>query len=89
MEVVSNGRGNVMKSDPGSSILRRAATTILCVMLIVGMMPVYSLPLFGKDDGRAYAAIPADGTGWTASGANGLKYFQNIYGTGTQVTSLS
>ena len=69
--------------------MRRAAITILSVMLIVGMMPFYTLTLFGKDSGNAYAAVPSDGTGWTASGANGLKYFQNIYGTGTQVTSLS
>ncbi len=78
-----------MKTEGKQSLMRRAAITILSVMLIVGMMPFYTLTLFGKDSGNAYAAVPSDGTGWTASGANGLKYFQNIYGTGTQVTSLS
>lgn len=81
-----------MKTEGKTVAMRRVATTILSVMLIVGMMPFYSLQLFGTDSGRAYAAtIPADGTGWTASGANGLKYFQNIYNTGnqTQLTSLT
>lgn len=79
-----------MKTEGKTVAMRRVATTILSVMLIVGMMPFYSMQLFGTDSGRAYAAVPADGTGWTASGANGLKYFQNVYNTtGTQITSLS
>ncbi|MBQ6623441.1 MAG: hypothetical protein IJH57_02360, partial [Mogibacterium sp.] len=78
-----------MKTEGKAVAMRRVATTILSVMLIVGMMPFYSLQLFGTDSGRAYAAIPTDGTGWTASGTNGLKYFQGIYGTGNQITSLS
>ena len=79
-----------MKTEGKSVAMRRVATTILSVMLIVGMMPFYSMQLFGDNSGNAYAAtMPADGTGWTASGTNGLKYFQGIYGTGNQITSLS
>ena len=77
-----------MKSDSGSMIFRRLIVVTLSVMFTLGMIPPMS-QFAGIGNGNVYAAMPADGTGWTASGANGLKYFQNIYGTGTQVTSLS
>ena len=82
-----------MKTNGKTVALKRIATTILSVMLIVGMVPFYSM--FGIGDGNAYAYTPsasgqnayADGSTWTASGTAGLNYFKKIYGNGNTITS--
>ena len=80
-----------MKAEKRKAIAGRLLAVILSVALVLEYIPLAGSLLDFK--GEVYAAaMPADGTGWTASGTNGLKYFQNIYGSSgnqTQVTSLS